>query len=53
MKKTKTDEELNNVSNEAVEVNEAALDVNGDGMLNNKDVSRLMQYLAGWSVDIY
>ena len=26
-------------------------DLNGDGKLNNKDVTRLMQYLAGWDVD--
>ena len=25
-------------------------DINGDGELNNKDVTRLMQYLAGWDV---
>ena len=26
-------------------------DLNGDGKLNNKDVTRLMQYLAGWDVE--
>ena len=28
-------------------------DINGDGKLNNKDVTRLMQYLAGWDVEIH
>ena len=27
-------------------------DINGDGELNNKDVSRLMQYFAGWDVEV-
>lgn len=36
-----------------VEVNTAALDVNGDGSVNNKDVTRLMQYNAGWDVEIH
>ena len=27
-------------------------DTNGDGKLNNKDAIRLMQYLAGWDVEI-
>jgi hypothetical protein len=27
-------------------------DINGDGNLNNRDVTRLMQYLAGWDVEI-
>jgi len=26
-------------------------DINGDGKLNNKDVTRLMQFLAGWEVE--
>lgn len=36
-----------------VEVNEAALDVNGDGIVNTKDTTRLMRYLAGWDVEVY
>ena len=36
-----------------VDVNEPALDTNGDGKLNSKDVTRLMQYLAHWDVDLY
>ena len=27
-------------------------DINGDGVLNNKDVTRLMQYHAGWDVEV-
>ena len=27
-------------------------DISGDGKLNNKDASRLFQYLAGWDVDV-
>ncbi len=27
-------------------------DINGDGVLNNKDVTRLMQYYAGWDVTV-
>lgn len=27
-------------------------DINGDGILNNKDVTRLMQYFAGWNVTV-
>ena len=27
-------------------------DINGDGELNNKDVTRLMQYFAGWDVEV-
>ncbi len=27
-------------------------DINADGVLNDEDVNRLMQYLAGWSVDV-
>ncbi|MBO5042589.1 MAG: Ig-like domain-containing protein [Clostridia bacterium] len=27
-------------------------DINGDGVVNNKDVTRLMQYFAGWSVTV-
>ena len=26
-------------------------DINGDGILNNRDAARLLQYLAGWNVD--
>ena len=36
-----------------LEVNIVALDVNGDGSVNNKDVTRLMQYNAGWDVEIH
>jgi len=27
-------------------------DINGDGKLNNKDASRLFQYLSGWDVEV-
>ena len=27
-------------------------DINGDGILNNKDVTRLMQYCANWDVEV-
>jgi len=27
-------------------------DINGDGKLNNKDASRLFQYLSGWNVEV-
>lgn len=27
-------------------------DINDDGKLNNKDATRLMQYLSGWNVDV-
>ena len=27
-------------------------DVNGDGIVNNRDATRLMQYLAGWDVEV-
>ena len=27
-------------------------DINNDGAVNNKDVTRLRQYLAGWSVEV-
>ena len=27
-------------------------DINGDGKINNKDASRLFQYLAGWDVEV-
>lgn len=27
-------------------------DVNGDGIMNSKDVTRLMRYLAGWDVEV-
>lgn len=27
-------------------------DINGDGKVNNKDITRLMQYLSGWSVSV-
>jgi glucose-6-phosphate isomerase len=34
-----------------VECVEAALDVNGDGNVNNRDLTRLAQYLAGKNVE--
>ena len=27
-------------------------DINGDNVLNNKDVTRLLQYLTGWKVTV-
>ena len=36
-----------------MEVDEAALDVNGDGEVNNKDVTRLFRYLSGFDVTIH
>jgi len=27
-------------------------DVNGDGLVNNRDAARLLQYLAGWDVEV-
>ena len=32
--------------------NEDALDVNGDGTVNLKDLVLLAQYVAGWDVDL-
>ncbi|MBR3475217.1 MAG: hypothetical protein IKH34_09175 [Oscillospiraceae bacterium] len=37
----------------AVEVNEAALDVNGDGKVNNKDLTRLQRYVKGADVELH
>ena len=34
-------------------VNEKALDVNGDGKVNNKDLLRLFQYVSGYDVEVY
>ena len=36
-----------------VEVVTAALDVNGDGTINNKDVTRLMRYVKYKDVEIH
>jgi len=36
-----------------VEVQEAALDVNGDGEVNNKDQTRLFRYLSGYGAEIH
>ena len=36
-----------------VEAVEAALDVNGDGKVSNKDVTRLMCYIKYGDVDIF
>ena len=41
------------IAEEAVEVNEAALDVNGDGNVNSKDLTRLMKFLAEEDVEIF
>ncbi|MBR4911078.1 MAG: hypothetical protein IKZ59_02815, partial [Clostridia bacterium] len=30
-----------------------ATDVNGDGNVNNKDLTRLFQYLSDWDVEIF
>jgi len=27
-------------------------DINGDGIVNNRDAARLLQYLAGWDVEV-
>jgi len=27
-------------------------DINGDGKVNNRDAARLLQYLAGWDVEV-
>ena len=36
-----------------VTVNDVALDVTGDGKVNNKDLSLLFQYLSDWDVEIH
>jgi hypothetical protein len=36
-----------------VDVDSAALDVNGDGKVNNKDLTRLQRYLKGADVEIF
>ena len=48
-----TDAYGNSVNTDTVTLKLATLpgDLNGDGKLNNKDATRLMQYLAGWDVD--
>ena len=38
------------INNGTVSVVPLAGDINGDGKINNKDVTRLFQYLANWSV---
>ena len=40
------------LAGEDVEVVIGALDINGDGTVNNKDLTRLMKYLAGENVTI-
>lgn len=40
------------LAGESVTVVTEALDVNGDGTVNNKDLTRLMKYLAGENVTI-
>ena len=35
-----------------VEVNEAALDFSGDGVVNLFDLVRLAQHVAGWTPDL-
>ena len=41
------------LAGEDVEVVAAALDVNGDGAVDNRDLTRLMKYLAGEEVEIF
>ncbi len=41
------------VLSEDVAYVETALDVNGDGVVNNKDLNRLMKKLAGENVQIF
>ena len=36
-----------------VDVSSNKVDTNGDGSLNNKDVTRLMQYVGGWEVELH
>jgi len=36
-----------------VTLDTSRLDVNNDMRFNNKDVTRLLQYLAGWDVEIH
>ena len=31
---------------------EGSLDINGDCKITNRDATRLLQYLAGWDVDV-
>ncbi len=40
------------VSGYDVELSPAA-DVNGDGKINNKDVTRLFQYVSGYDVELH
>ena len=40
------------VCNGVVSIIPLAGDINGDGKVNNKDVTRLFQYLANWSVSV-
>ena len=57
-----TADDVFNVNNENVQLNITegrvtitdyiAGDINGDGNLNNKDVTRFMQYNAGWDVEV-
>ncbi len=44
---------MKKLAGEDVDCVEAALDVNGDGVVNNKDLNRLMKKLAGEDVQIF
>lgn len=40
------------INNGTVSIIPLAGDINGDGKVNNKDITRLFQYLANWSVSV-
>ena len=41
------------LSGEEVDVVSEAADVNGDGAVNGKDLTRLMKYISGEETEIY
>ena len=45
--------DLQYLAGKTVDCNTAALDVNGDGLVNNRDLTRLAQHLAGKTVDLH
>ena len=40
------------LNDSAVEIIEAAADLDGDGQANNRDLGLLQQYLNGWDVTL-